>query len=45
MNFSETIAACNRKVGRCIQLFEKMMVCESLRSRLFLDLGLMSFTY
>ena len=26
--FSETIAACDRKVGRCRQLIEVMKVCE-----------------
>ena len=28
MDFSETIAACDLKVGRCIQLIEIMKVCE-----------------
>ena len=28
MNFSETIAACDLKVGRCRQLIEIMKVCE-----------------
>ena len=28
MDFSETIAACDLKVGRCRQLIEIMKVCE-----------------
>ena len=28
VNFSETIAACDLKVGRCRQLIEIMKVCE-----------------
>ena len=36
VDFSETIAACDLKVGRCRQLIEIMKVCEYLRSRLFL---------
>ena len=36
VDFSETIAACDLKVGRCIQLIEIMKVCEYLRSRSFL---------
>ena len=39
MNFSETIEACDLKVGRCRQLIEFMKVCEYSRSRSFLDLG------
>ena len=39
VNFSETIAACDLKVGRCRQLIEFMKICEYLRSRSFLDLG------
>ena len=35
--FSETLAACDLKVGRCRQLIEFMKVCEYLRSRSFLD--------
>ena len=31
--FSETIAACDLKVGRCRQRIEIMKVCEYLRSR------------
>ena len=37
MDFSETIAAC--------ELIDLMKICEYLRSRSFLDLGPMSFTY
>ena len=29
MDFSETIAACDMKVGRCRQLIEVMKVCEN----------------
>ena len=36
VDFSETIAACDLKVGRCRQLIEIMKVCEYLRSRSFL---------
>ena len=28
VDFSETIAACDLKVGRCKQIFEFMKVCE-----------------
>ena len=28
VDFSETIAACDKKVGRCRQLIEIMKVCE-----------------
>ena len=28
MDFSETIAACDLKIGRCRQLIEFMKVCE-----------------
>ena len=45
VNFSETIAACDLKVGRCRQLIEFMKVCEYSRSRSFFDLGTRSFTY
>ena len=38
VDFSETIAACDLKVGRCRQLIEFMKVYEYLRSRSFLDL-------
>ena len=44
-DFSETIAACELKVGRCRQLIELMKVCEYARSRSFFDLGPRSFTY
>ena len=36
VDFSETIAACDLKVGRCRQLIEIMKVCEYRRSRPFL---------
>ena len=36
VDFSETIAACDLKVGRCRQLIEIMKVCEYLRLRSFL---------
>ena len=45
MDFSETIAACDLKVGRCRQLIElvnfimKVHVCEYSRSMSFLDLA------
>ena len=29
VDFSETIAACELKVGRCIQLIKLMKVCEN----------------
>ena len=45
VNFSETFAACDLKVGRCKQLIEVMKVCEYCRSRSFLDLGPRSFLY
>ena len=44
VGFSETIAACDLKVGRCRQLVDLMKVCDYSRSRLFLDLGPRSFT-
>ena len=34
--FSETIAASDLKIGKCIQLIAFMMVCEYLRSMSFL---------
>ena len=43
--FSETIAACDSKVGRCRQIIELMKVCEYRRSMSFLDLGPRSVTY
>ena len=36
VNFSETIAASDLKVGRCRQLIEFMKLCEYRRSRSFL---------
>ena len=39
VDFSETIEACDLKVGRYRQLNDFMKVCEYLRSRSFLDLG------
>ena len=36
VDFSETIEACDLKVGRCTHLIEIMKVCEYLRSRSFL---------
>ena len=39
VNFSETVEACDLKVGRYRQLNDIMKVCEYLRSRSFLDLG------
>ena len=36
VDFSETIAASDVKIGRCRQLNEFMKVCEYLRSRSFL---------
>ena len=43
MDFSETIEACDMKVGRCRQLTEFMKVCEYWKSRSFIDFG--HFTY
>ena len=45
VDFSETIAACDLKVGSCRQLFEFMKVREFSRSKSFLDLSPRSFTY
>ena len=45
VDFSESIAACDLKVGRCRQLIELMKVCKYIGSRSFLDLGPKSFTY
>ena len=36
LDFSETIAACDLKAGRCRQLIEFMKLCEYRRSRSFL---------
>ena len=43
MNFSETIAASDLKIGRSRQLIESMKVCGYSMS--FLDLGPRSFTF
>ena len=45
VDFSETIAASDLKVGRCRQLIEFMKVCEYLKSRLLLDFGSRPFMY
>ena len=45
VDFSESIAACDLKVGRCRQLIEFMKVCEYLRLGSFLDLGPRPFMY
>ena len=45
VDFSETIEACDLKVGRYRQLIEFIKVCEYLRSMSFLDLGPRSCTY
>ena len=45
VNFSETIEACDLKVGRYRQLNDFMKVCEYWRSRSFLDLGPRLCTY
>ena len=37
VDFSETIAACDLKVGRCRQLIELMKECEYSRSRSYLN--------
>ena len=39
VDFSETIAACTLKVGRCRHLIDLMKVCEYLRSGHFLTLA------
>ena len=44
VDFSETIATSDLKVGRCRQLIDEMKLCEFSRSRSFLDLGPRSFT-
>ena len=43
VDFSETIVACELKVGRCRQLIELMKVYGHSRSRSFLALGPRSF--
>ena len=45
VDFSETIEACDLKVGRYRQLINFMKVCEYWRSRSFLDFGPRSCTY
>ena len=45
VDFSETIEACDLKVGRYRQLIDLMKVCEYLRLRSLLDLGPRSCTY
>ena len=45
VNFSETVEACDLKVGRYRQLNDIMKVCEYWRSMSFLDLGPRSCTY
>ena len=39
MDFSDIIVVCDIKAGRCRQLNEYMKLCESQRSRSFIDLG------
>ena len=45
VNFSETIAASDLKVGRSRHLIEFMKACEYKRSRSFFDLGPRSCRY
>ena len=45
VDFSETIAASDLKVGRNRHLIEYMKVCEYCRSMSLLDIGLRSCTY
>ena len=45
VDFSETIAASDLKVGRSRHLIEYMKVCEYCRSRSLLDLGPRLCTY
>ena len=45
VDFSETIEACDLKVGRYRQLIDFMRVYEYRRSRSLLDLGPRSCTY
>ena len=45
VDFSETIEACDLKVGRYTQLIDFMKVCEYQRSRSVLDIGPRSCTY
>ena len=45
VDFSETIEACDLKVGRYRQVIDFMKICEYLRSRPLLDLGPRSCIY
>ena len=45
VDFSETIAASDLKIGRCRQLIELMKIRKYLRSRSFLYLGPSLFKY
>ena len=45
VDFSETVAASDLKVGRSRHVIEYMKVCEYWRSGSFLDLGQRSCTY
>ena len=45
VDFSETIDACDLKIGRYRQLNDFVKVCEYRRSRSFLDLGPWLCTY
>ena len=45
LKFSGSIVACDLKVGRYRQHVELLKLCEYSRSKSFLDLGQMSFTY
>ena len=45
VDFSETIAASDLKLGRSRHLIKFMKVCEYCRSRSFLDLSSRSCTY
>ena len=45
VDFSETIAACDLKVGRCRQLTKLMKIYEYSVPRSFTDIGPRSFTY
>ena len=45
VDFPETIAASDLKVGRYRQLIKLMKICEYTRSRSFFDLGPKLFTY
>ena len=45
VDFSETIAGCDLKLGSCRQLIKLIKICEYVRSRSFLDLCRRSITY